>query len=105
MRDDLQSVDISWFLIFFLKLVAVIHFRLYVFSLLCRNIDKAGSLDNYIMHTADKDLQSDVAMDLKIEMLEKMLRQQGMAAQAMQGLGLPPAAQAVLESETQPPSS
>jgi hypothetical protein len=57
------------------------------------------------MNTADKNLQSDVAMDLKIEMLEKMLREQGMAARAMQGLGLPAAAQAALEqAETQPSS-
>jgi hypothetical protein len=60
------------------------------------------------MNTADKHLESDVAMDLKIEMLEKLLRQQSMAARAMQGqLGLPAAAQAVLEQAeaAQPPSS
>ncbi|KAG7670727.1 hypothetical protein NADE_009068 [Nannochloris sp. 'desiccata'] len=72
-----------------------------------RNIDKAGSLDNYVMNTADKYLESDVAMDLKIEMLEKMLRGHGVAARAMQGmnLGLPAAAQAALEQPEPEPSS
>lgn len=41
-----------------------------------RNIDKAGSLDNYILYSSDKELQSDIAVDLKIEMLDKLLRLQ-----------------------------
>lgn len=59
------------------------------------------------MNTADKYLESDVAMDLKIEMLEKMLRGHGVAARAMQGmnLGLPAAAQAALEQPEPEPSS
>jgi len=60
------------------------------------------------MRTADKNLESDVAMALKIEMLEKMVREQGRAALEKQGtnLGLPAAAQAALEQpELQPSSS
>lgn len=59
------------------------------------------------MNTADKNLESDVAMDLKIEMLEKMLREHGMAAIETQqmNLGLPAAAQAALEQPEPAPAS
>ena len=62
------------------------------------NIDKAGSLDNYVMNTPDKYLQSDLAVDLKIEMLEKLLRQQNATSSANQGIPL--AAQAALQQES-----
>jgi len=65
----------------------------------CRNIDKAGGLDNYILSTKDKYLDSDVAIDLKINMLEKLLRQQDLKDVAQQGI---PAAARVLQSDTVP---
>lgn len=43
-----------------------------------RNIDKAGGLDGYILNTPDKYLQSDIAINLKIQMLERLLREQNL---------------------------
>ena len=40
---------------------------------LSRNIDKVGGIDAYIMGTPDKKLQSDVAMDLRAEMLGRLV--------------------------------
>lgn len=67
------------------------------FLLHFRNIDKAGSLDSYIMNTPDKHLDSDLAIDLKIEMLQKLLKEQMATSTATQGL--PAAAQAALQEE------
>lgn len=36
-----------------------------------RCIDKAGGLDNYVLYTKDKDLNSDVALELRKRILEK----------------------------------
>lgn len=36
-----------------------------------RCIDKAGGLDNYVLYTKDKDLNSDVALKLRERILEK----------------------------------
>lgn len=36
-----------------------------------RCIDKAGGLDNYVLNTKDKDLNSDVALRLRERILEK----------------------------------
>lgn len=41
----------------------------------CRDIDKAGGIDAYILNTPDKKLQSDVAMELRAQMLSAMARQ------------------------------
>ena len=74
----------------------------FLFHPLRRNIDKAGSLDNYILRTPDKYLQSDVAIDLKIAMLEKLVKDQmvverpSTAATTDKTLGLPEAARAAL---------
>ncbi len=61
-----------------------------------RNIDKAGGLDAYILNTPDKYLQSDIAIDLKIQMLQKLVREQALREAPT---GLPAAAQAVLDAE------
>ena len=36
-----------------------------------RWIDKAGGLDNYVLYTKDKDLNSDVAIKLREQILAK----------------------------------
>ena len=36
-----------------------------------RCIDKAGGLDNYVLNTKEKDLNSDVALELRERILEK----------------------------------
>ena len=36
-----------------------------------RCIDKAGGLDNYVVYTKDKDLNSDVALKLRERILDK----------------------------------
>ena len=36
-----------------------------------RCIDKAGGLDNYVLYTKDKDLNSDIAISLRERILEK----------------------------------
>ena len=36
-----------------------------------RCIDKAGGLDNYVLYTKDKDLNSDVALKLREHILQK----------------------------------
>ena len=36
-----------------------------------RCIDKAGGLDNYVLYTKDKDLNSDVALKLRERILQK----------------------------------
>lgn len=37
-----------------------------------RNIDKAGGLDNYILYTKEKDLDSEKGLQLKMELLRKL---------------------------------
>ena len=46
-----------------------IYFRVTSNTLRC--IDKAGGLDNYVLNTKDKDLNSDVALRLRERILEK----------------------------------
>ena len=36
-----------------------------------RCIDKAGGLDNYVLYTKEKDLNSDIALSLREQILEK----------------------------------
>ncbi|PSC73390.1 54S ribosomal mitochondrial [Micractinium conductrix] len=40
-----------------------------------RDIDKVGGIDAYILNTPDKKLQSDVALDLRGEMVEALLKE------------------------------
>ncbi|KAI7845095.1 hypothetical protein COHA_001460 [Chlorella ohadii] len=49
--------------------------RLRVTTAALRDIDKAGGIDAYILSTPDKKLQSDVAMELRAQMLSAMARQ------------------------------
>lgn len=60
----------------------------------CRNIDKAGGLDSYILTTNDKKLDSDLATQLKMEMMERMLAKQHsqQRRQAAAVTGMSPAA-------------
>jgi hypothetical protein len=39
----------------------------------CRDIDKVGSIDAYIMGTPDSKLQSDVAVELRQKMIRRLL--------------------------------
>ena len=63
------------------------------------NIDKAGGLDAYIMHTPDKHLDSDKALQLREEMLRGL--QARTAAQQLQQQTMPAAAAALLEQHQQ----
>lgn len=70
----------------------------------CRTIDKVGGLDAYILNTPDKKLQSDVAIELRTKMLERLVQQQQavLASQAQQQQQyLPPAAAAVAAAAAQ----
>lgn len=68
-----------------------------------RNIDKAGSIDAYILKTPDSKLQSDAAVALRQRMIRQLLKE-GTAAEQQAGqqqqqqqaqqLGLPAAAAA-----------
>jgi large subunit ribosomal protein L28 len=54
-----------------------------VFSCLWhRNIDKAGGLDAYILNTPQKKLQSDVATELREQMLRRLAASRQDAGQA-----------------------
>ncbi|KAL4857787.1 54S ribosomal protein L24 [Chlorella vulgaris] len=68
-----------------------------------RTIDKVGGLDAYILNTPDKKLQSDVAIELRTKMLERLVQQQqaALASQAQQQQYLPPAAAAVAAAAAQ----
>lgn len=79
-----------------------LHFPLHLGSRLCRNIDKAGGLDAYILNTPDTKLQSDVAVELRQRMIQQLLKESSRAEparrqqqqQAAQQVGLSPAAAA-----------
>ena len=49
----------------------IVEIFLRVTSNTLRCIDKAGGLDNYVLYTKDKDLNSDVALKLRERILEK----------------------------------
>ncbi|EFN56127.1 hypothetical protein CHLNCDRAFT_144754 [Chlorella variabilis] len=72
-----------------------------------RDIDKVGGIDAYILNTPDKQLQSDVAVDLRQRMLRRLLasgRQQQAAQkqqQQKQQQHLPPAAAAAAAAAEQ----
>ena len=51
------------------KMIVEIFLRVTSNTLRC--IDKAGGLDNYVLYTKDKDLNSDVALKLRERILEK----------------------------------
>ena len=51
------------------KMIVKIFLRVTSNTLRC--IDKAGGLDNYVLYTKDKDLNSDVALKLRERILEK----------------------------------
>ena len=49
----------------------IVEIFLRVTSNTLRCIDKAGGLDNYVLYTKDKDLNSHVALKLRERILEK----------------------------------
>ena len=75
----------------------------------CRDIDKAGGIDAYILNTPDKKLQSDVAVELRQKLIRRLLaksaRQGGPAAQQQQQQQqfLPPAAAAAAAAAASAP--
>lgn len=60
----------------------------------CRNIDKAGGLDAYILGTSEQKLDSDVALQLKAQMLQQLATVA--PKQQLQRLGASFAAQGVV---------
>jgi hypothetical protein len=83
----------------------LVIFQLVVFpTAWCRDIDKVGSIDAYIMGTPDSKLQSDVAVELRQKMIRRLLAEsrrqqpqpqpQGKQQQKQKQQFLPPAAAA-----------
>ena len=66
------------------------------FSRACRNIDKAGGLDGYILNTSDKDMDSVLGIELKVEMLEKLLAAENRRTRGARGAAMSPVAAALL---------
>ena len=62
---------------------------LFVSNIPCRNIDKAGGLDQYILKTSDRKLDSDLAEALKAEMKERL----SLRRKRAEPIGVPLAAQ------------
>jgi large subunit ribosomal protein L28 len=69
--------------------------RLRVTTAALRSIDKAGGLDRYVLDTDDGKLDSARAVELKVDMLQALLRRQG----AAQASGMLPLAAAAVAGE------